>query len=57
MFELSDEDMVRVAKSDRKARSMQHAQNCILLAVVTSESLAAELIDKAILHHADGAGE
>jgi hypothetical protein len=53
MFELPHEEMLDMARSDQKARSKQHAQHCILLAVVTGEELAAELIDKAIALHAD----
>jgi hypothetical protein len=53
MFEITHEELVDAARSDREARSMQHARNCVLLAVVTSEAVAAELIDQAIAIHAN----
>lgn len=36
------------AEADRQRRAGRHADNCILLAVVTSQGVAAELIDHAI---------
>jgi hypothetical protein len=53
MFEITHEELVDAARSDREARSMHHARDCVLLAVVTSEAVAAELIDQAIAIHAN----
>ena len=39
---------VEEARSDHHERSLRHASNCVCLAVVTPEALAAELIDTAI---------
>jgi hypothetical protein len=36
------------AAADRIARARRHAANCILLAVVTSPLVAADLIDRAV---------
>lgn len=41
-------EALNAARSDRKARLQQHAKHCVVLAVVTSEPLAADYIDKAI---------
>lgn len=38
------------AHADRTARAKQHAQNCVLMAVVTTPPIAAELIDQAIVY-------
>jgi hypothetical protein len=53
MFEITHEELVDAARSDHEARSMQHARNCVVMAVVTSEAIAAELIDQAIAVHAN----
>ena len=37
-------------KAERIERARRHAANCILLAVVTSPEIAAELIDSALDH-------
>ena len=39
---------VEEARSDHHERALRHARNCVCLAVVTPEALAAELIDTAI---------
>jgi hypothetical protein len=49
----SDIEALNAARSDRKERQRQHAKHCVLLAVLTSEPLAAELIDKAIVFRAE----
>ncbi|MEN2785983.1 hypothetical protein ACFOKI_09745 [Sphingomonas qilianensis] len=46
-------DALDSARADRMMRAKQYAQDCVLLAVVTAEPLAAELIDKAIGYHAE----
>ena len=38
------------ADAERQRRAVQQAQNCVLLAVVTSPTVAAELIDRAIAY-------
>jgi hypothetical protein len=43
------------ARADRAARARIHASNCVILAVVTSPLLAADLIDRAVeLTHGEG---
>ncbi len=41
-------DTIRSARADYRARSEAHVRNCVLLAVVTSEDVAANLIDQAV---------
>lgn len=41
------------ARADRVNRSRRHAIDCILLAVVTPQEIAAEFIDLAIAHSRD----
>jgi len=43
------------AHADRTERARRHASHCVLLAVVTSPDLAADLIDRAIEHVRDAA--
>jgi hypothetical protein len=52
MFEIIHDELLDAARSDHETRSLQHARDCVLLAVVTSEAVAAELIDQAIAIHA-----
>lgn len=44
------------ARADRIARARRHASDCVLLAVVTSPQLSADLIDRAIEHFRDADG-
>ena len=48
MNELADGCMIEAARADHRVRSDLHARQCVCLAVVTPEPLAAELIDRAI---------
>jgi len=41
------------AHVDRTMRARKHASACILLAVVTSPEISADLIDRAIIHARD----
>lgn len=36
------------AEAERRQRTRQHANHCVLLAVVTSREVAADLIDRAV---------
>lgn len=46
-------EALNAARFDRKDRLRQHAKHCVILAVVTTEPLAAELIDNAIAFRAE----
>lgn len=39
---------IRLARADNETRTRSHVRDCVLLAVVTSEEIAADLIDQAI---------
>lgn len=40
-------------RADPAHHSPRHAENCVMLAVVTSQEIAAEIIDLAIAHNRD----
>ena len=52
MTETNDTLTSEVARCDLQNRLAQQAGHCVRFAVVTSEAVAAELIDKAIQLHA-----
>ena len=48
MNHLAGDCLIAAARADRRERSLSHARHCVTLAVVTSEPIAAELIDRAV---------
>lgn len=53
MDDAIESNMLEAARRHYRTQLRQHAQQCVLLAVVTTERISAELIDKAIALRAE----